>query len=56
VARVRRRRPGIGVVLVTGHDPAHVRGLGLSDPVLTKPFGPEQLQAAVRAAVERVRA
>jgi CheY-like chemotaxis protein len=50
VARVRDRRPGIGVLLATGHDAARLRALGLADPVLTKPFGPDELAAALRRA------
>ena len=55
-AKVRRRWPEVGVVVMTGK-PANLNGRG-PDPrevCLLKPFGPPRLAAAVRHLLERSR-
>lgn len=54
VARLRRTRPGLPVLLMSGYAEAHLRSLGLESetPLLAKPFTPQGLLRAVRDTLE----
>lgn len=49
-AQVRRRLPGIGIVFASGFDGADIDAEALGAVVLPKPYTPESLEAAMRAA------
>jgi two-component system cell cycle sensor histidine kinase/response regulator CckA len=55
-ARLRVRRPALKVLFISGYADTlatDVTGTAVTDPILTKPFTPDQLLSAVRAVLAR---
>jgi signal transduction histidine kinase/CheY-like chemotaxis protein len=48
---LRQRRPELAVLLMSGHSAAELREMGVTGPVLHKPFRPDALDDALRRAV-----